>query len=104
MQDNRKETMKNIVSKNKKPKYIGKNHPICANCGHCFPSNIHGVATPHSQSTEFKERHEVNGCTLCGAGMLGRGVRLIYIEGEPCDDCGVENDYNYFHIDDVVWC
>ena len=64
----------------------------------------YGVATPHSQSTEFKERHEVNGCSLCGAGMLGRGVRLIYIEGEPCDDCGVENDYDYFHLDDVVWC
>ena len=92
-----------MTVKQTKSKYRGKNHPICANCGHCFPCDLDGYAL-NSQSKEYKERFSVNGCTLCGAGMLGRGVRLIYIDGEPCFDCGFENNYDYFHLKDIVLC
>ena len=80
-----------------------KKHPICANCGHCFPIDENGDAW-NSQSDEYEKRFGVKGCSMCGAGMLGRGVQLIYIEGEPCFDCGWDNNYDYFHIEDIVWC
>ena len=96
--------IKNLFKKEKIDDIIFDVHPICANCGHCYPIDEYGFAL-NSQSDTYEKRFGVKGCTLCGAGMLGRGVRLIYIEGEPCYDCGAENGYDWFHLGrhDSIW-